>query len=75
MEGYDPETDQIHVVLGLQDLERRKVQREVLQTSAFVPAFPVSHLLVISYDVRAKHSARPAHLPSDLSILLRLLTT
>ena len=47
----------------------------MLQTSAFVPAFPVSHLLVISYDVRAKHSARPAHHPSNPSILIGLLTT
>ena len=47
----------------------------MLQTSVFVPTFPVSHLLVISYDVRAKHSAHPAHLLSNLSILLRLLTT
>jgi len=28
MEEYDPEMDQIHVVLGPQDLKRRKVQRE-----------------------------------------------
>ena len=41
----------------------------------FVPTFPVSYLLVIYYDIRAKHSAHPAHLPSDLSKILRLLTT
>ena len=60
---------------GKNDDEDKKEYRDVLQTSVFVPTFLISYFLVISYDVQAKHSTHPAHYPSNLSILISLLTT